>query len=129
MDDTRPSSRGTTANRSMQTFCVLALTAALAACNLSGGRTAPDAPASDGPGERPSGPLGKFDLAGIPCYRQPGETFARYERPLELEVHAGRPYVALLESVAGDYGVAVTIDHPVAGMQIGEQLAHYKAQR
>ncbi|MEN8721237.1 MAG: hypothetical protein ABF296_13340 [Oceanococcaceae bacterium] len=62
MDDTRPSSRGTTANRSMQTFCVLALTAALAACNLSGGRTAPDAPASDGPGERPSGPLGKFDL-------------------------------------------------------------------
>lgn len=63
-------------------------------------------------------------LVGIGASVKPGEQFATYDAPLVLEVHAGRPYVELLEAVPFRN---VTIEHPVAGLQIGQQLAHYKA--
>lgn len=52
-----------------------------------------------------------------------------------LEVHAGRPYVDALAEALGVIKCAyqdrpaaelLTIEHPVEGMQIGEQLSYYK---
>lgn len=52
-----------------------------------------------------------------------------------IEVHAGKPYVdALIESLQPrgyekeDLTIEIAVEHPVAGLQIGEQLAWYKTQ-
>lgn len=46
---------------------------------------------------------------------------------LTVEIHAGRPYVELLER--GRYHAGATLlrfTHPVRGLQIGQQLAFYR---
>ena len=48
--------------------------------------------------------------------------------PMVLEVHAGRPYVDALNDWLGKHGQwteQVRVEHPVKGLQIGEQLAFY----
>jgi len=61
-------------------------------------------------------------LAGIETELVAGTR--RYSRPLVLEVHAGRPYVELLEVGAALFA-GVTIEHPVRGLGIGQQKRHY----
>lgn len=45
--------------------------------------------------------------------------------PLTIEVHAGIDYVRTLELALPAFASTITIEHPVRGMQIGEQKAHY----
>lgn len=66
-----------------------------------------------------------FELAGIPAEFDETLGHTAFVRHLTIEVHAGIDYVRALEEVAGDYRAGVTILHPVRGMQIGEQKAHY----
>lgn len=49
------------------------------------------------------------------------------EDPIVIEVHAGIDYVRTLELALPAFtrSERITIEHPVAGMQIGEQKAHY----
>jgi hypothetical protein len=68
---------------------------------------------------------GAFRLAGMHATARDARGFAYFPEHLVIEVHAGIDYVRALEEVAGDYRSGVTILHPVAGMQIGQQKAHY----
>lgn len=62
----------------------------------------------------------------------------RIEDLAVIEVHAGKPYVdALIEALQPRHyekicslkqDLNIEVEHPVAGLQIGEQLAWYKAQ-
>lgn len=63
-------------------------------------------------------------LAGIGASRRPGHRFTTWDAPLILEVHAGKPYADVLALAAENHNDTI-IEHPVAGMQIGEQLRHY----
>lgn len=58
-----------------------------------------------------------------------GTTEGRVATPLVIEVHAGAPYVQRVRDAMAwaRFGVQVDIEHPVAGMQIGEQLAWYNS--
>lgn len=53
------------------------------------------------------------------------DAFAGEERTIRVEVHAGAAYVQRLADAAALCKVAVIIETPMKGMQIGEQLRHY----
>jgi hypothetical protein len=65
------------------------------------------------------------------CFRLAGRTtelvdgFARYVEPLTIEVHAGIEYVRTLELALPAFRTDITLEHPVAGLGIGEQKRHY----
>jgi len=56
------------------------------------------------------------------CYRLAG---VAVDRPLVVEVHAGIDYVRTLAAVVDVFPAAITLVHPVAGLGIGQQKAHY----
>jgi len=63
------------------------------------------------------------------CYRLAGRVtdvgLADCSAPLTIEVHAGIDYVRTLELALPAFAAEITIEHPVRGMMIGEQKAHY----
>jgi hypothetical protein len=66
-----------------------------------------------------------FRLAGRSAVVPAGERFARYLDPLTIEVHAGIDYVRTLSLGLPAFSTTITLDHPVHGMQIGQQKAYY----
>lgn len=66
-----------------------------------------------------------FRLAGRVAVVPEGERFARYLEPLTIEVHAGIDYVRTLSLGLPAFSTTITLDHPVHGMQIGQQKAYY----
>lgn len=68
-----------------------------------------------------------FRLAGRVAVVAEGERFARYVEPLTIEVHAGVDYVRTLALGLPAFSTTITLVHPVEGMQIGQQKAHYAA--
>lgn len=65
-----------------------------------------------------------FELAGRRCTMGPSGHMI-YADPLTIEIHAGIDYVRTIELGLPAFSTTITLEHPVAGMQIGQQKQHY----